>query len=281
MNFEGKLPGISTQIGLQRIGQSVERYIRFLQAFYQACPMYRDQLQEAICQNNYENLHVSAHNLYGVASTIGASNLADLCSNLLKAIERPDSSQLEMYTGEIFTHLEEIMLGIETAGILSDTKNQNYSTTSTQRKENLSTEYVPETQAAPKVAAKRQLLAEHILLVEDEAVLAEIICSKLEPHVGEITHYSTAQDAIEFINALSRTKPDILICDLKLGNDSGFDVARHIRKVRPNMPIVLISGQPYEKDKLPYRDELNPFVLLKKPFPLGLLLDQIASFAQR
>ncbi len=81
-----------------------------------------------------------------------------------------------------------------------------------------------------------------VVLVDDEQhfreEFGEIMSSLLE--VNEIKNYSNGVSAL---NDLLQDDPDLLITDVLMPGMSGLELIRKIRKIKPDLPIILMSEQ--------------------------------------
>ena len=93
-------------------------------------------------------------------------------------------------------------------------------------------------------AASRQVARGHgqkILLLDDEPALTTVLERLLIRLNYQVTSRNSAREAI----ALFRADPaqfDLVITDLTMPEMNGLEVARQIRAIRPNLPILLASG---------------------------------------
>jgi DNA-binding NtrC family response regulator len=81
--------------------------------------------------------------------------------------------------------------------------------------------------------------ATSILLVDDDRYLADSMASWL----GEQSHAVTTANSIrEARQSLQKHAYDLLITDLRLGNDDGFELLTYARKHHPNTSILVVTG---------------------------------------
>jgi CheY-like chemotaxis protein len=101
-----------------------------------------------------------------------------------------------------------------------------------------------------------------ILLVEDEALIAEIIGEALTES-GHVVHtVSNAKDAIAHLS--NGVRVDLLFTDINLpGEPDGIGLAEHARAVRPQLPVVFASGRWWRLDDL---QNLPNAATLRKPY---------------
>jgi PAS domain S-box-containing protein len=82
---------------------------------------------------------------------------------------------------------------------------------------------------------------EHILLVDDEELLAELGQTMLERLGYQVTLCTDSIVALSLIREYSN-KFDVLITDQTMPGMTGFDLARNVLQIRPNLPIIICTG---------------------------------------
>ena len=81
-----------------------------------------------------------------------------------------------------------------------------------------------------------------VLLVEDEVLISSMVADYLTASGFAVHEATTADEALEYIN--SGVNIDVLFTDVNLpGGMNGAELATHVRKMRPEMPIVYTSGR--------------------------------------
>ncbi|MCB9029629.1 MAG: response regulator [Deltaproteobacteria bacterium] len=117
-----------------------------------------------------------------------------------------------------------------------------------------------------------------ILICEDEELVRDLIVQILEPHSFELV---SVRNGTEALNTIERTKDfDLIISDVGLPDTSGEILAQKVRKLLPDIAILLISGHAPNQlsiDELP--DKIVRF--LSKPFTPSELLDEINILSAR
>jgi CheY-like chemotaxis protein len=101
-----------------------------------------------------------------------------------------------------------------------------------------------------------------ILVVEDEALIGEMVADALEEQGFEVFLVSNAADALRHLE--SGAQIDALFTDIHLpGGMDGSELASRVRALRPDMPIVYASGQwhPSDSERLVPRS-----MFLAKPY---------------
>ncbi len=84
--------------------------------------------------------------------------------------------------------------------------------------------------------------AEHVLLVEDEPLISEMLQLVLEDAGYCVTVRCSAELALAVLDD-AETAPDALITDIHLGKGRpGWDVAKRAREANPHMPVIFVTG---------------------------------------
>lgn len=103
----------------------------------------------------------------------------------------------------------------------------------------------------------------NILVVEDEANVAQVMCVRLESYGYHVCDVVSSGKAA--INAAQRLNPDIIIMDIKIeGAIDGIETARQIRS-HIDVPIIFLSA--YKDEELLERARLiEPSGYIVKPY---------------
>ncbi len=111
-----------------------------------------------------------------------------------------------------------------------------------------------------------------LLVIDDDARLLASYRDLLSPYGFEVL---TAPDGAEAITLVEKN-PDILlvILDLAMPRMDGHEWLRWFRSMRKESPVIVISA--YKLD--PSDFELQPSVVLEKPFHVAELLDLVGLF---
>ncbi len=115
-----------------------------------------------------------------------------------------------------------------------------------------------------------------ILLVDDDAALREFIELAL---VSEGYRVDAVGDGREALAFLGRTTVDLVITDLCMPHIDGIELAMEMRKTRPNIPLVAISGGAVGETESILRAVklLGAKRTLPKPFALAELKAMVAE----
>ena len=117
----------------------------------------------------------------------------------------------------------------------------------------------------------------HILLVEDDRLLAEGIIKALQRERFTVNHVQEGKAALNHINA---EPPDILILDLGLPDIDGLDLLKQLRKNNNTMPVLILTARDLLDDKLTGLDS-GADDYITKPFELKELVARLRVLERR
>ncbi len=115
-----------------------------------------------------------------------------------------------------------------------------------------------------------------VLVIDDETEFAEYTAKYFNMSGVETQYVLNAQDALTF---LSKNTCSLVLLDINLGNDSGFDLCREIR-TSMDVPIFFISARAAEDDML-LALSIGGDDYICKPFSLGVLLAKVRATLKR
>lgn len=116
----------------------------------------------------------------------------------------------------------------------------------------------------------------HILLIEDDASLAEWIRDYLVSHDYRVSHIHRGDVALDSIKQL---QPDLIILDVMLPYKNGFDICREARAFF-QQPILMLTALGEEADEV-LGLELGANDYLSKPVKPRVLLARIKALLRR
>lgn len=118
-----------------------------------------------------------------------------------------------------------------------------------------------------------------ILLIEDEEDIAALI--KLQ---AELSGYKlhVEVDGINGYRAIEREKPDLVILDIMLPGENGFDVCRRMKSdpELKNIPVIILSAKGEEFD-IVLGLELGADDYVQKPFSPKVLISRMKAVLRR
>jgi len=87
----------------------------------------------------------------------------------------------------------------------------------------------------------------NVLVVDDEAVLAEMVSMALRYEGWNI---ATASDGSAAIAAARAQRPDVVVLDVMLPDMSGLDVLHKLREEHPQLPVLLLTAKDAVEDRI-------------------------------
>ena len=126
-----------------------------------------------------------------------------------------------------------------------------------------------------RVAASRAIGSAMIAVVEDEPGVRSLVERLLVRGGHRVLAFPDGTAALDSLADLG-IPIDLLITDLVMPGPNGIEVARRLRRDRPDLPVLLMSG--YASDTLRAERVNDPSIeLIAKPFSARELLDQVAA----
>jgi len=115
------------------------------------------------------------------------------------------------------------------------------------------------------------------LLIDDDARLGALMTEYLGKHEIDVV---VAGDGTRGLAALRKTRPDIVLLDIMLPGMDGLEVCRHVRDVRPQVPILMLTARDGELETVAGLDAgADDYVT--KPFRLSVLLARVRAVLRR
>jgi len=116
-----------------------------------------------------------------------------------------------------------------------------------------------------------------ILLVDDERHIADVVEYILRENAFDVV---AAADGDTGIRKFAECAPDLVILDLNLPGMSGLDLFREMRRMRPAVPIVMLTSRAEEIDRV-VGLELGADDYVTKPFSPRELAARVRAVLRR
>ena len=116
----------------------------------------------------------------------------------------------------------------------------------------------------------------NILIVDDDVELVGLLSFALEA-AGYRVH--TAFDGAEALGVLGKSNPDLVVLDVNLPGQDGFEVLAQIRAIS-EVPVIMLTVRATEEDEIQGL-ELGADDYLRKPFSPRALLARVRSHLRR
>lgn len=117
----------------------------------------------------------------------------------------------------------------------------------------------------------------HILLIEDDPAIGESLVDALKTHGFRVTWHTTGGAGLAAAHA---AHPHLILLDLRLPDGSGLDFCRQLRQEGLRQPVIILTAQRDEIDKV-LGLEMGADDYVTKPFGLRELLSRIRAQLRR
>jgi len=120
-----------------------------------------------------------------------------------------------------------------------------------------------------------------ILIVDDEEAIRTMLRCTLEPAGFIVTDVADCTQAWQQLQAKNR--PDLLLLDWMLPDQSGIDFAKRLRNhtATADLPIIMLTAKAEERNKLKGLEEARVDDYITKPFSIRELIARINTVLRR
>jgi two-component system, OmpR family, response regulator len=115
------------------------------------------------------------------------------------------------------------------------------------------------------------------LVIDDDVSVQHMLANYLVEHNMRVASASQRQDVIRYFSA---GEPDIVLLDIRLGQEDGFDLLREIRS-RSDVPVIITTGHRRDEIDRVVGLELGADDYVTKPFGLRELVARIHAVLRR
>tara|TARA_R110002051_G_scaffold56554_3_gene105259 strand:+ start:11563 stop:12726 length:1164 start_codon:yes stop_codon:yes gene_type:complete len=114
-----------------------------------------------------------------------------------------------------------------------------------------------------------------ILVIEDEAAIRRVLV-KILSEENESYTVEEAEDGLKGIETIKNNDYDLVLCDIKMPKMDGVEVLEAARKIKPEIPFIMISGHG-DLDTAVNTMRLGAFDYISKPPDLNRLLTTVRN----
>jgi len=118
-----------------------------------------------------------------------------------------------------------------------------------------------------------------ILVIEDEAAIRRVLL-KIISEENEGYQVEEAEDGLLGIEMIKNNDYDLVLCDIKMPKMDGVEVLEKAKKIKPEIPIIMISGHG-DLDTAVSTMRLGAFDYISKPPDLNRLLNAVRNALDR
>ncbi|WCO02715.1 sigma-54-dependent transcriptional regulator [Psychroserpens ponticola] len=112
-----------------------------------------------------------------------------------------------------------------------------------------------------------------ILVIEDEAAIRRVLV-KILSEESDSYQVEEAEDGLVGIEKIKKEDYDLVLCDIKMPKMDGVEVLEAVKKIKPEIPMVMISGHG-DLDTAVNTMRLGAFDYISKPPDLNRLLNTV------
>jgi DNA-binding NtrC family response regulator len=114
-----------------------------------------------------------------------------------------------------------------------------------------------------------------ILIIEDEAPIRRVL-NKILSEENDAYLVQEAEDGLQGIELVKNEDFDLILCDIKMPKMDGVEVLEAIKKIKPEIPMVMISGHG-DLETAIQTMRLGAFDYISKPPDLNRLLNTVRN----
>jgi DNA-binding NtrC family response regulator len=114
-----------------------------------------------------------------------------------------------------------------------------------------------------------------ILVIEDEAAIRRVL-TKILSEESDTYEVEEAEDGLSGLEKIKNDDYDLILCDIKMPKMDGVEVLEAIKKIKPEIPVVMISGHG-DLDTAVNTMRLGAFDYISKPPDLNRLLNTVRN----
>ena len=118
-----------------------------------------------------------------------------------------------------------------------------------------------------------------ILIIEDEAAIRRVL-SKILSEENDSYQVEDAEDGFLGLEKIKNNDYDLVLCDIKMPKMDGVEVLEAVKKIKPEIPMVMISGHG-DMETAIHTMRLGAFDYISKPPDLNRLLNTVRNALDR
>lgn len=114
-----------------------------------------------------------------------------------------------------------------------------------------------------------------ILIIEDEAAIRRVL-TKILSEENDSYQVEDAEDGVAGLEKIKNNDYDLVLCDIKMPKMDGVEVLEAVKKIKPEIPMVMISGHG-DMETAIQTMRLGAFDYISKPPDLNRLLNTVRN----
>ena len=118
-----------------------------------------------------------------------------------------------------------------------------------------------------------------ILVIEDEAAIRRVL-NKILSEESDTYEVDEAEDGLQGVEKIKNEDYDLVLCDIKMPKMDGVEVLEAVKKIKPEVPMVMISGHG-DLETAVNTMRLGAYDYISKPPDLNRLLNTVRNALDR
>lgn len=118
-----------------------------------------------------------------------------------------------------------------------------------------------------------------ILVIEDEAAIRRVL-TKILSEENDSYQVEEAEDGLQGVEKIKNEDYDLVLCDIKMPKMDGVEVLEAVKKIKPEVPMVMISGHG-DLETAVNTMRLGAYDYISKPPDLNRLLNTVRNALDR
>ena len=110
-----------------------------------------------------------------------------------------------------------------------------------------------------------------ILIIEDEAAIRRVL-NKILTEENDTYQVEEAEDGLQGLEKIKNQDYDLVLCDIKMPKMDGLELLEAVKKIKPEIPMVMISGHG-DMETAIHSMKMGAFDYISKPPDLNRLLN--------
>jgi DNA-binding response OmpR family regulator len=115
-------------------------------------------------------------------------------------------------------------------------------------------------------------MKQHILVVDDEEPIRELLATYFGKHDYQVTTAGTAAEALRLADD---TALNLVVLDIALPDGDGLEILGELRASHPNLPVVMLTGMGFDEELLQEARQRGASGYVSKSLPLDQLLMEV------
>jgi two-component system, NtrC family, nitrogen regulation response regulator NtrX len=114
-----------------------------------------------------------------------------------------------------------------------------------------------------------------ILIIEDEVAIRRVL-TKILSEESVTYQVEDAEDGLQGLEKIKNNDYDLVLCDIKMPKMDGIELLEAVKKIKPEIPMVMISGHG-DMETAIHSMKLGAFDYISKPPDLNRLLNTVRN----